>query len=57
METISRYVTPALTTVDYRLPAILDATLDMLSAMIETGDQNANRSVTICPELVVRASG
>jgi DNA-binding LacI/PurR family transcriptional regulator len=54
METISRYVTPALTTVDYRLPEVLDATLDMLTAMIE--ERDVPTSVTIRPDLVVRAS-
>lgn len=55
-EMIARYTTPALTTVAYRLAPMMDAALDLLLEMIEAGEESVGRSVTIRPELIVRAS-
>ena len=53
----ARFLMPGLTTVDYRLPLILNVALDMMCEMIETGGKGAGGSVTVRPELIVRGSG
>ena len=54
-EMISRYTTPVLTTVDYRLPQIMESTMDIMNELIENTEQEP-KSVTIKPELIVRKS-
>lgn len=55
-ETISRFVVPRLTTVDYRLPEILGTALDLLNDSIERGEAAEPTVVTMQPQLIVRES-
>jgi DNA-binding LacI/PurR family transcriptional regulator len=55
-EMVSRYTTPSLTTVDYRLDAIMESVLDIMTGLIDGPDETEPKSVTIRPALIVRES-
>jgi DNA-binding LacI/PurR family transcriptional regulator len=55
-ETVSRYVVPSLTTVDYRLPEIVEAGLETITAAQDQDGKFQPRSIVIPPKLIVRES-
>ena len=55
-ETLSPWMNPPLTTVNYRMQDMVTAALDLLTELIERPDQQRERTIHIKPELVLRES-
>ena len=55
--TISRWIDPQLTTVDFLPRQIMGQALDLMTALIERPDEEQPRTIRLKPELIVRASG
>ena len=55
-ETLSAWMNPRLTTVNYRMKDMVTAALDLLTELIERPDEQRERTIQIKPELVLRDS-
>jgi len=55
-ETISRFFMPSLTTVDYGMSEIVQATLDIVVASLDDGNTIGPQRVVVPPQLIVRES-
>ena len=55
-EMVGRGMSPALTTIDFNFPEIVDKALDLLGDLIEKPEEKRPHSILVKPKLIVRES-
>ena len=54
---VSRWLSPMLTTIDFLPQQLLSKAMDLMTALIERPPEEQSRTILLKPELVIRASG